>query len=152
MDTLRKYIGLWARIAPPPSNTFDARACKAFAKSLEDASAQTDQMTGQKCIDYLLKNLDKASALTLPPLAENQCDNTLLDESKELMLDYIFKCFRTDRGIILLENHMMFFQDAHSEEEREAWFKETMEEWKQNLHSSMVEGFQTALRLWMLSQ
>jgi hypothetical protein len=47
---------------------------------------------------------------------------------------------------------MMFFQDAHTSEEKEAWFKETMEEWKGNLHSSMIEEFQTALRLWMLSR
>jgi hypothetical protein len=152
METLKKYSGIWSRIAPPPSNTFDTRACKAFAKSLRIESEETDQLTGQKCIDFLLKHLDKATVMTLPPLEENQCDNTLLEESKELMLGFITKCFRTDRGVILLENHMMFFQDAHTEEEREAWFKETMEEWKQNLHSEMVEGFQTALRLWMITQ
>jgi hypothetical protein len=27
-----------------------------------------------------------------------------------------------------------------------------MDEWSGNLHSSMVEEFQTALRLWMLSK
>ena len=55
-------------------------------------------------------------------------------------------------GVILLENHMMFFQDAHTEEEKEAWFSETMEEWKKNLNSNMIDGFQTALKLWMLTQ
>lgn len=111
-----------------------------------------DQMTGQTCIEFLIKHLHAAALAALPPLEENQCDNTLLEESKELMLGYISQCFRTDRGVILLENHMLFFQDARTEEERDAWFKETMEEWKQNLHSNMVEGFQTALKLWMLSQ
>ena len=103
-------------------------------------------------MDFLIKNLDKAIEITLPVLHENQCDNTLQEESKEIMISLISKCFTTDRGIILLENHMMFFQDAHTPEQQEAWFTETLEEWKSNLHSSMIEAFQTALRLWMVSR
>jgi hypothetical protein len=113
---------------------------------------QVNFMSGQACIDFLVKNLDMALQISLPKLEENQCDNSLLEESKELMVGYIAQCFRTDRGVILLENHMMFFQDAHTEEEKEAWFSETMEEWKKNLNSNMIDGFQTALKLWMLTQ
>jgi hypothetical protein len=111
-----------------------------------------DAMNGQKCVDFLVKNLDKALELTLPRLQEDQCDNTLQEESKEIMVSLISKCFTTDRGIILLENHMMFFQDAHTQEQKEAWFVETMSEWNNNLHSAMIEQFQNALRLWMLSK
>lgn len=149
MEVLKKYSTLWSQIAP--SSVFDTRACKAFARKLK-VKEQTNFMNGQACIDFLIQNLDSAIQMSLPTLEENQCDNTLLEESKELMLGYISQCFRTDRGLILLENHMMFFQDAHTDEEKDAWFHETMEEWKKNLNSSMIDGFQTALTLWMLSQ
>ena len=145
---LKNYVSIWSRIAP---NGFDTRACKSFAKSL-NTGENIDALNGQKCVDFLIKNLDKAIEISLPPLRDDQCDNTLQEESKEIMVSLISKCFTTDRGIILLENHMMFFQDAHTFEQKEAWFKETMDEWSGNLHSSMVEEFQTALRLWMLSK
>jgi hypothetical protein len=109
-------------------------------------------MNGQRCIEFLVKNLDKALELSLPKLAEDQCDNTLQEESKEIMVSLISKCFTTDRGLILLENHMLFFDDAHTPEQKEAWYEETMNEWKNNLHSAMIDQFQNALRLWMLSK
>ena len=151
MEVLKKYSTLWSQIAPAPSHVFDTRSCKAFARKL-NVVEQSNFGTGQACIDFLVQHLDMALQMSLPKLEENQCDNTLLEESKELMLGYISQCFRTDRGVILLENHMMFFQDAHTDEEKEAWFYETMEEWKKNLNSNIIEGFQTALTLWMLSQ
>jgi len=146
LEVLQTYSSLWARIST--SNSFDTRACKAFAKELQ----APEQLNGQKCIEFLIANLDKAVEKSMPPLLPNQCDNSLEEESKEKLVGYITKCFSTDRGLILLENHMMFFLDARSEDQKEAWFKETMEEWRNNLHSSMIEGFENALRLWMLSK
>jgi hypothetical protein len=109
-------------------------------------------MNGQSCIEFINEHLDLCIEKSLPELDSNQCDNSLEEESKEKLMAYISKCFNTDRGLILLENHMMFFMDAHTEEQKEAWFRETMQEWKNNLHSGMVHGFENALRLWMVSK
>ena len=111
-----------------------------------------ETLNGQKCIEFLTEHLQTAIEKSMPELQPDQCDNSLKDESNEKLVAYISKCFTTDRGLILLENHMLFFSDARTEEQKEAWFKETMEEWRNNLHSSMVEGFENALRLWMVSQ
>ena len=143
---MHSYSSLWQKIST--SNSFDARACKAFVTSFH----KEGELSGKKCIEFLVDNLEVAIEKSLPILREDQCDNSLEEESKEKLKAYISKCFTTDRGIILLENHMMFFADAHTDHEKEVWFKETMEEWKNNLHSSLVEGFENALRLWMVSQ
>lgn len=165
METLKRYSRVWVKITS--ADSFDTRMCKAFAKtllvhtpsfssllpeSIESKEAMIDKLNGKSCIDFLVKNLDSAIQKSLPDLQDNQCDNTLEVESIEIMKGIISKCFTTDRGIIVLENHFLFFQDAHTPEEKEAWFQETLAEWKTNIHSGMVEAFQSALRIWMIAQ
>ena len=111
-----------------------------------------EKLNGQSCIQFISKHIDKALEKCMPSLDEDQCDNTLQSESLETMLGIISKCFSTDRGVILLENHLLFFQDARTEEQQEAWYKETVEEWTRIIDSNMVESFSSALRIWMISQ
>ncbi len=111
-----------------------------------------EKLNGQSCIQFITKHIDKALEKCMPSLGENQCDNTLHSESLETMLGIISKCFSTDRGVILLENHLLFFQDAHTDDQKEAWYKETVEDWTRIIDSSMVESFSSALRIWMISQ
>jgi hypothetical protein len=149
MDALRSHPRLWSRIAP--NNTFDTRACKLIVNALPGGETIS---TGKQCIDFLVANLDAALQSLYPtpaPLSENQCDSTIEAEAIERMLTCVHACYKTDRGIIMLENEFLLFRDV-PEDERETWYTETCEAWKNRLHSALQEEFCSALRLWFLAQ
>jgi hypothetical protein len=149
MEELRKHDKLWKRIAP--NDSFDTRACKTLVNAMEGGESIS---TGKLCIEFLTQNLDKALAALhppMPPLQDNQCDSSLEAEAIERMLTCVHACFKTDRGVISLENDFLLFQDV-LQEDRESWLNETCERWKGLLHSSLQEEFCIALRLWFLAQ
>lgn len=147
MDELKSIKKIWAKLAP--NNTFDTRSCKLLVSALEGGDGIS---TGKQCIEFVLANKQKILDSLLPPmppLQENQCDSSLEAEATERMLTCIQACFKTDRGVIMLENDMLLFQDV-LEEEHDQWYTETCEKWKGLLHSALQEEFCSALRLWFL--
>ena len=86
----------------------------------------------------------------LLPLID-QCEYSLEAEALERLTACIHACYKTDRGIILLENDLLLYQDV-DESYKDTWYIETCNEWKDRLHSSLVEEFCTALGLWMVSK
>jgi hypothetical protein len=85
-----------------------------------------------------------------PPLID-QCEYSLEAEALERLTACVQACFKTDRGIILLENELLLYSDVQ-ESYKDTWFTETCEAWKDRLHSSLGEEFCTALGLWMVSK
>jgi len=81
-----------------------------------------------------------------------QCENTLLAEAKERLISCVMSSFRTDAGIIMLENDLIMFEDVEPEAEVGEWVVRMRSEWTNRLHSSVVEDFEEALDLWVLSQ
>jgi hypothetical protein len=149
MEQLRKHEKLWKRIAP--NDSFDTRACKSLVNAMEGGESIS---TGKMCIEFLTQNLDAALKTLLPPmppLEHDQCDSSLEAEAIERMLTCVHACFKTDRGVISLENDFLLFQDV-APEDKESWLEETCTRWKGLLHSSLQEEFCTALRLWFLAQ
>jgi len=147
LETLKREQKIWTRIAP--NNTFDTRACKSLANLLEGSEGIS---TGKQCLEFIHTNKLKILDSLLPalaPLQDNQCDSTLEAEATERMLTCINACFKTDRGVILLENDMLLFQDVLPEEQ-DQWLRETCERWKNLLHSALQDEFCSALRLWFL--
>jgi hypothetical protein len=147
VEQLKSISKIWKKIAP--NNSFDTRACKTLVALVEGGSGIS---TGKQCIEFILANTQKILDTLLPPmpsLEENQCDSTLQAECTERMLTCINACFKTDRGVILLENDMLLFQDVEREAQEE-WYTETCERWKGLLHSALQEEFCSALRLWFV--
>jgi hypothetical protein len=81
----------------------------------------------------------------------DQCEFSLEAEALERLKACVQACFKTDRGIILLENELLLYEDVE-ESYRDTWFTETCEAWKDRLHSSLSEEFCSALGLWMVSK
>lgn len=80
-----------------------------------------------------------------------QCENSLLAEAKERLLSCVLSSFRTDAGVIMLENDLILFQEERQEEVSE-WVSRMRNEWSSRLHSSVLDDFFEALDLWVLSQ
>lgn len=147
MDQVKSIPKIWKKIAP--NDVFDTRACKSLVGAVEGGEGIS---TGKQCLEFILANKQKILDTLLPPmpsLEENQCDSTLAAECTERMLTCIHACFKTDRGVIMLENDMLLFQDVEKDAQEE-WYSETCERWKGLLHSALQEEFCSALRLWFV--
>jgi hypothetical protein len=80
-----------------------------------------------------------------------QCDNSLLAEAHERMVSCVITSFRTDAGLILLENELSMFQEE-TPESIALWVQTMRNAWSSRLHSKVLDDFCEALDLWVLSQ
>lgn len=83
--------------------------------------------------------------------ASMQCENTLLAEAHERMVACVLTSFRTDAGLIMLENELSLFEDEAADEVA-SWVVNMRDTWSSRLHSKVLEDFYEALDLWVLSQ
>ena len=113
----------------------------------------TSRLNGRLAIDTLQENRGKIcemfweeerKKLENVPLID-QCENTIEAESLERLKNVIFNSFKTDRGIIMLENDLLLYNDI---EDKDAWIHETCNEWKQKLNSKDADEFCQSLYLW----
>jgi hypothetical protein len=115
---------------PPPSN--DNPVQEAFSEETQGAPQQRD-------------------AAVIPFDDTSQCENSLLAEAKERLLSCVMSSFRTDAGVIMLENDLIMFEDV-APEDVAGWVLRTRAEWDGRLHSKVVDDFHESLDLWVLSQ
>jgi hypothetical protein len=79
------------------------------------------------------------------------CANTLLAEAHERMVACVLTSFRTDAGLIMLENELSLFNEEEPDTVP-AWVVRMRDTWSSRLHSSVLDDFFEALDLWVLSQ
>ena len=118
----------------------------------------TSRLNGALAIQTLQENRGKICEMFLEeerkrieaiPLEDDQCENTIESESMERLKNVIFNSFKTERGIIMLENDLLLYKDI---DDKHAWVNETCKEWKEKLNSKDSEEFCEALYLWNLAQ
>jgi hypothetical protein len=180
MEALREHTQVWERIAPDGSFDTRAckyfielmggpsisagKQCIAYltenlAQILEALNnSRVPQVVPQSppMVEEVLEMEEASSNQVViePPIHEplvDQCETTLEAEALERLSSCVNACFKTDRGIILLENDLLLYRDVE-ESYRDTWFSETCEMWKDRLHSSLGEEFCTSLGLWMVSR
>lgn len=78
-----------------------------------------------------------------------QCESTLESEAVERLKACIATSFRTDAGIIMLENDLSMFEDA---DDYTQWVETMRSSWKDRLHSKISGEFNEALDLWVASK
>jgi len=83
--------------------------------------------------------------------ASMQCANTLLAEAHERLVTCVLTSFRTDSGLIMLENELSLFQEE-TPDTVAAWVTRTRDAWSSRLHSKVLDDFHEALDLWVVSQ
>lgn len=178
MNSLREYTQIWEKIAPQGSFDTRAchffimsLGGPPISAGKQCISFLTDHL--QEILEKLESKLDSSTAfekqaepVTLeptfvaestpdfpeevkPPPLIDQCEFSLEAEALERLKACVQACFKTDRGIILLENELLLYEDVE-ESYRDTWFSETCEAWKDRLHSSLSEEFCSALGLWMV--
>jgi hypothetical protein len=129
---------------PPRVTALDSEVTESPAEPMEDIVEPQEDMVYETYETNV-----SPTKVAEPPLID-QCETTLEAEALERLTSCVNACFKTDRGIILLENELLLYQDVE-ESYRDTWFSETCEVWKDRLHSSLGEEFCTALGLWMVS-
>lgn len=67
------------------------------------------------------------------------------------MVACVLTSFRTDAGLIMLENELSLFEDEAADEVA-SWVVNMRDTWSSRLHSKVLEDFYEALDLWVLSQ
>lgn len=80
-----------------------------------------------------------------------QCENSLLAEAHERLLSCVITSFRTDAGLIMLENELSLFQEE-TPDSVSAWVSRMRTAWSSRLHSKVLDEFFEALDLWVVSQ
>jgi hypothetical protein len=75
----------------------------------------------------------------------DQCETGLRAEAEERMKTCIESSYRTDNGLIMLENDLVLFVNSDD------WLRETINEWLPRLKSTMQDEFKEAIQLWVLS-
>lgn len=80
-----------------------------------------------------------------------QCDNSLLAEAHERMVSCVITSFRTDAGLIMLENELSMFEES-TQDNVSSWVHTMRNAWSSRLHSKVLDDFCEALDLWVLSQ
>jgi len=86
------------------------------------------------------------------PIDESlHCANTLIAEAHERMVSCVLTSFRTDTGLIMLENELSLFNEEEPDTVP-AWVVRMRETWSSRLHSKVLDDFFEALDLWVLSQ
>ncbi len=181
MNSLREHTQIWEKIAPQGSFDTRAchffimkLGGPPISAGKQCISFLTDHL--QEILEKLESKMDSSTAfekeaepVNLEPslVAEStpdypedppkplplidQCEFSLEAEALERLKACVQACFKTDRGIILLENELLLYEDVE-ESYRDTWFTETCEAWKDRLHSSLSEEFCSALGLWMVSK
>lgn len=82
---------------------------------------------------------------------ESQCEFTLEAEAIERIKYCIGTSFRTDAGIIMLENDLALYEDIQKDQ-LVKWIQDTKEAWKNRLHSKIYPEFEEAFDLWVAAK
>jgi hypothetical protein len=88
---------------------------------------------------------------TFPFDPDSQCEFTLESEAIERLKYCIGTSFRTDAGIIMLENDLSMFDEV-TPDQLSKWVLEMRDTWKNRLHSKIVAEFEESLDLWVASK
>ena len=123
------------RAAPPPVSSFEHDTSS--DESADSSSRDIPADTQPSVVDTFDDNV--------------QCENSLLAEAHERMVSCVITSYRTDAGLLLLENELIMFQDQTSEGVTN-WVQTMRNAWSCRLHSKVLDDFCEALDLWVLSQ
>lgn len=85
----------------------------------------------------------------LPIDFTTQCDSNILEEAESRLKLCVETSFKSDNGLIMLENDLLLFQDDPPSD-ISIWVEEMISSWSSKLHSSVQLDFREALELWVI--
>lgn len=130
----------------PPSRTINTTNTPTTIR--EAPSPAAADSTGTDLLEPLIDRPDA-----------DQCGVSLQSEAMERLKTVVQTSYKTDAGLIILENDLAFFYDLDSNSQNSAkyteqivaWVAEMKRNWKDRIHSTVWGEFEEALELWTLT-
>jgi hypothetical protein len=120
---------------------------EALEENKEEQSTSTETSTEES----LIKQETFNDFHTFPFDPDSQCEFTLEAEAIERIKFCIGTSFRTDAGLIMLENDLALYEEIDPTQLLK-WIQDMKEAWKNRLHSKIYPEFEEAFDLWVAAK